>query len=115
MPELKKEGFGYQVLPFEHEKDGEIDVGLRALSIPTWYGSPSTNLKLIPSVQSRPVDGFAKLIERLNRCYEVEVERMTKGRGFVCIVFCRECRQLSLRPMKEAHLCSLCGEDLRLK
>ena len=71
MPELKNEGFGYQVLPFEHEKDGEIDVGLRALSIPTWYGSPSTNLKLIPSVQSRPLDGFAKLIERLNRVVAV--------------------------------------------
>lgn len=75
----------------------------------------STNLKLIPSVQTTPVDGFARLIERLNQCYEVEVERMTKSRGFVCIVFCRECRQLSLRPMKEAHSCSLCGKDPRLQ
>ena len=58
MPELKNEGFGYQILPFEHENHGDVDVGLRAFGMRSWYGSPSSSLKLILSVQTTPVDGF---------------------------------------------------------
>jgi hypothetical protein len=115
LPDLKNEGFGYQVLPFEHEKDGDIDVGLRAFDIPTWYGVPSSNFKLLPAVQNTPVDGFARLVGRLSECYERAVKGMTRPEGFVCIVFCRLCRQLSLRPMKDASLCGACGKDLLLQ
>lgn len=112
LPNLKNEGFGYQVLPFEHEKDGDIDVGLRAFDIPTWYGVPSSNFKLLPAVQNTPVDGFARLVGRLSECYEQALKGMARPKGFVCIVFCRLCRQLSLRPMKDASLCGVCGKDL---
>jgi hypothetical protein len=112
---LKNEGFGYQILPFEHNNDGDKDVGLRAFSGPSWYGSPSTNFKIIPAVQTTPLDGFARLMGRLNECYEREVKRMVRGKGFVCIVFCGQCRQLSLKPMKNASLCGICGGDLRLQ
>jgi hypothetical protein len=115
LPDLKNEGFGYQILPFEHEKDGDLDVGLRAFSIPTWYGVPSTNFKLVPAVQTTPVDGFARLMGRLNGCYERGVKQMMRGQGFACLVFCSLCRQLSLRPMKNANLCGMCGEDLRIQ
>ncbi len=115
IPDLKNEGFGYQVLPFEHEKDGDLDVGLKAFSIPTWYGLPSSNFKLVPAVQTTPVDGFARLMARLNECYERQVKGTRKGQGFVCVVFCRLCRQLSLRPMKDANLCGVCRRDLRLQ
>jgi hypothetical protein len=113
--DLKNEGFGYQVLPFEHEKNGDVDIGLKAFSIPTWYGSPSSSFKLLPVRQTPPLDGFARLMERLNECYEREVKRITQGQGFVCVVFCRSCHQLSLKPMKDAHLCGLCGKDLRFQ
>jgi hypothetical protein len=115
MPGLKKESFGYQILPFEHEKNGDVDGGLRTFQIPTCGGSRSTNFKLLPAVRTAAVGGFARLVKRLDECYEREVKWMTRGHGFVCIVFCRSCRQLSLRPMKEAYLCGLCGEDLRLQ
>jgi hypothetical protein len=115
VPHLKDGGFGYQILPFEHDKDGDVDVGLRAYRIPTWYGSPSSNFTLLQGIRSTPVDGFAKLMERLNEVYEHNVKRMTKRRGFVCVVFCRSCRQLSLQPMKDAGLCGVCGKDLRLQ
>lgn len=115
LPDLKNEGFGYQVLPFEHEKGGDMDVGLRAFDIPTWYGVTSSNFKLLPAVQDTPVDGFARLMTRLNECYERAVKEMTRPQGFVCIVFCRLCRQLSLRPIKNADLCGVCGKDLLLQ
>jgi len=115
VPDLKNEGFGYQVLPFEHEKDGDVDVGLKAFSVPTWHGVDSSNFKLVAAVRNAPVDGFARLMTRLNDCYESGVKRMTKGRGFVCIVFCRLCRELSLRPSKDANLCGVCGADLLLQ
>jgi hypothetical protein len=63
VPHLKDGGFGYQILPFEHDKDGDVDVGLRAYRIPTWYGSPSSNFTLLQGIRSTPVDGFAKLME----------------------------------------------------
>jgi hypothetical protein len=80
MPELKNEGFGYQILPFEHEKHSGRDVGLTAFSIPTWYGSESTNFMLAPAVQTTPVAGFARLMGRLNGCYEREVKQMRGGK-----------------------------------
>ena len=115
VPELKSKGFGYQILPFEHDKDADVDVGLKAFHVPTWYRSPSSNFKLLSAIHSAPVDGFAFLIERLNKCYEREVNRMEKGRGFVCVVFCRSCRRLSLQPMRNASSCGVCGTDLRLQ
>jgi hypothetical protein len=114
-PELKNDGFGYQLLPFEHDKDGDVDVGLKAFQIPTWYGSPSSNFSLLPAIQTAPVDGFARLMERLNECYERESQQMTKGKGFVCVIFCRSCRQLSLTPMKGASFCARCEKDLQLQ
>ncbi|HVA77651.1 MAG TPA: hypothetical protein VNF27_07125 [Candidatus Binataceae bacterium] len=115
IPDLKSDGFGYQILPFEHDKDGDVDIGLKTFHVPTWYGSPSTNFMLLPAIQTAPVDGFASLIKRLNSCYEREEKRITTGKGFVCVVFCRSCRQLSLKPMKDASSCGHCGKDLRLQ
>jgi len=113
--DLKNDGFGYQILPFEHDQEGDVDIGLRTFSIPTWYGPPSSNFKLLPATQTAPVDGFGRLMDRLNECYEREVTRRTKGQGFVCVLFCRSCRQLSLKPMRDAHSCGVCGTDLRLQ
>jgi hypothetical protein len=115
MPALKREGFGYEILPFEHARDGDIDVGLSAFSIPTWYGVPSSKFRLLAAPLNPPTDGFAQLVDHLNECYGREIKQMTTGQGFVCLVFCSSCRQLSLMPMKNANLCGMCGEDLRLQ
>ncbi len=108
---LKPNGFGYQVLPFEHGKDGDIDVGLKGFSLPTRHGSPSTHFKLLPVVRSEPVDGFSRLMERLHRCYETEIGGIEK-KGFVAIIFCWECRNLSLTPLKDADRCPKCNANL---
>jgi len=90
-------------------------VGLKAFRIPSWYGSPTTKFTLLPMMRTAPDDDFARLIEDLNGCYEREVKKMARGGGFVCIVFCRSCRRLSLAPMRDAHSCEVCGADLRLQ
>jgi hypothetical protein len=46
LAELHKGGFGYQVFPFGHEKEGDVDVGLFAIS--RIGGNPlQTNFKLL--------------------------------------------------------------------
>jgi hypothetical protein len=116
LPELAKRGFGYQLLPFEHDKDGYDDVGLRFYSRPTSYGSPTTNLRLLPVARTDPAGGFVRLVERLHRCYEQGIGHIPRrGKGFVAIVFCRECRELALTPMRDTHACPNCGADLWLQ
>jgi hypothetical protein len=114
MPALKSEGFGYEMLPFEHAKYGDIDFGLKAFSIPTWYGSPSRKIRLLAAPRTAPNDGFARLIGCLNDCYRREIERFGNNRR-VCVVYCRACRQMSLVRMKQAWLCGVCNKDLRLQ
>jgi len=114
---LRANGFGYQILPFEHGKSniGE-DLGLLAYSNETRYDSSSTNFRVLPQTRTESLDGFAKLIERLDQCYQHGLERLLdKSRGFTTIVFCRACRQLGLTTMKEASRCPRCADDLRLQ
>jgi hypothetical protein len=115
--ELRENEFGYQILPFEHAKDGDTDIGLTAYQNPTPYGSPSTNFRLPPVTRTEPIEGFARLMDRLNACYYRDVDSLPKekGRGFSSIVFCRICRQLGLTRMKDASFCPSCGGDLRLQ
>lgn len=112
IPFLKRDGFGYQILPFEHDKEGDEDVGLRTYHIPTWYDSSSSNLRLLPAAQNPPVEGFARLMGRLNACYAKGLQSKTRGKGFACVTFCRSCRELSLTSMKAADICIDCGADL---
>jgi hypothetical protein len=112
MDELKKNGFGYQLLPFEHGKDGNTDTGLMAYPRLTQYGLPSTHFKLLPVTWTQPREGFSRLMAQLNTCYENELDQIAVGKGFVAVVFCRQCSQLGLTRMKEANLCPHCRADL---
>jgi hypothetical protein len=107
----KANGFGYAVLPFEHDNNGDIDVGLRSFGLPTPYGTPSTHFKILSVVRTEPIGGFSRLMDRLHRCYETEIAQIQK-KGFVAIVFCWECRNLSLTPVNEADHCPKCNADL---
>ncbi len=103
--ELKKNGFGYRLLLFEHEKDGDIDVGLLAPQFGrTSAGIPETSLKLLPPVITQPKDPFSLLVRRLNEFYD---SQKSQGRHpnplREKIVFCRECRRLALIRMKEQY------------
>jgi hypothetical protein len=67
--ELRGERFGYQLLPFEFGKDGDVDVGLRALRGPEMpFHGPAiqTTLPLLWAVTHEPHHPFSKLAARID-------------------------------------------------
>jgi hypothetical protein len=109
--ELHAERFGYQLLPFEHDKDGDSDVGLLALHVPQEpFQGPAvqTSLPLLQAVTHEPHNPFSKLAARLDNFFE-----KSRGRPFQQIIFCRNCRSLQLICMREGdYLCPMCHSDL---
>jgi hypothetical protein len=108
LAELSRDGFGYQLLPFEHGRGENGDVGLSAL---TSERNPlQTTINLVPAIADGPRQPFLRLAERLNSFFEQTVDR--PRRPFNQIVFCRECRQLQLICMKHEQTCPACKSDL---
>lgn len=105
---LRRDRFGYQLLPFEHDKDENGDVGLRAM--PSQGNLLQTTFDLLPAGMTGPRQPFSRLADRLNEFFEQTKDRRRKS--FSQIVFCRACRQLHLICMKEEQRCSECGSDL---
>jgi hypothetical protein len=96
------------VLPFEHGRDGDDDVGLLAMP------SPSNPLRamfdILPAVRSEPGEEFLRLVERIDDFFERAPNKPQKS--FNQVVYCSSCRQLQLIRMREEHLCPNCGSDL---
>jgi hypothetical protein len=106
---LRREGFGYQLLPFEHDKDGNgDDVGLTILT--SEQNPLQTTFNLVPAVADGPREPFLRLADRINTFFEQTGDRPRKH--FNQIVFCRECRQLQLICMKDEQACPACECDL---
>jgi hypothetical protein len=108
LAELSRERFGYQLLPFEHGKDGEGDVGL--LAIARKWNPLRTTFNLSPAITTGPQQPFSRLVGDLDKFFEGIEGRPRKH--FNQIVFCRECRRLQLICMKDEHNCPTCQRDL---
>jgi hypothetical protein len=106
--ELSRERFGYQLLPFEHKKDSEGDIGLSA--IVDRRNPIDTTFKMLPALVSHTQQPFSQLAERLNNFFDGVPGPAYKN--FNQIVFCRECRQLQLIRMKDIYECPTCQSDL---
>jgi hypothetical protein len=105
---LRREGFGYHLLPFGHGQDSEGDVGLFALHN-SW--SPlQTNIPVLTPVTTTPRQPFLRFAERLQEFSEQAKSR--GGSAFRQIVFCRACRKLQLIRMRNEYSCPACGNDL---
>jgi hypothetical protein len=108
LPELRKDGFGYQLLPFEHERDADGDVGLRTFSRGDRLGSP--DLPFLRPVVTNTGEKFMRLAQRLDEFFEEAAERRAKS---CCqIAFCRVCRRLQLIRLRDEEDCPTCGEGL---
>lgn len=103
---LRREGFGYQVLPFEHRRDGDTDVGLLALRSSSNY--LQTTFSLLPATEAGSAEPFSQLAQRI---HEFVVSKPRRNRKTI-VVFCRECRSLQLIPMEEDPACPDCNADL---
>jgi len=109
--ELSEDGFGYQLLPFEHGKDGDVDVGLLAISP---NGNPLlTTFNILPAFPFRPRDPFARLVHRIDQFFEQLPDRSHNHNKQ--IVFCRDCRRLQLISMREGYTCPNCQSNLILQ
>ncbi len=105
---LSREGFGYQLLPFEHDKDGDTDVGLRAITI--GGNLLQTTFNILPAVTSQPRQPFSRLADHISDFFERSPERPRKHLNQ--IVFCRDCHALQLISMRDEYSCPSCGSDL---
>jgi hypothetical protein len=109
--ELKLEGFGYQILPFEHEKQGDDDVGLFTPSgILDIHTQGKTNIDVLRPLEFGHRQPFSRLVEDLNDFFERQRDRPRKS--FNQIVYCRNCRNLQLIDMKVDDECPNCNDDL---
>lgn len=106
--ELGGRGFGYQLLPFEHGRDGDDDAGL--LAMPSALNPLQTTFKILPAVPSEPGEEFSRLVARIDEFFEQAPGGPQKFRKQV--VYCVSCRQLQLTHMRDEHLCPNCGSDL---
>lgn len=106
---LAEEGFGYQVLPFEHDKSGDTDVGLRAEQV--GGNVLQTTFNILPPVTSPAQQPFTLLADHIHEFFE----RMPgNGEKYMrrIVTFCRNCRTLQLVKVREEDYCPSCGDDL---
>jgi hypothetical protein len=108
LAELSRERFGYQLLPFEHGKDGDRDVGL--LAIPSEQNPLQTTFNVLPAVTTGPQQPFSRLVDKLDEFFE-RIEGQSE-KSFLQIVFCRECRRLQSIRMKDEYKCPTCQSNL---
>lgn len=108
LAELLRDRFGYQLLPFEHGRDADGDIGL--LAMPSERNPPQTTFNMLPAATGSPRQPFSRLANRLNDFFEQLKDHPRKS--FNQIVFCRVCRQLRLIYMKDEHVCPGCQSDL---
>ena len=105
---LRREQFGYQLLPFEHGKDDEGDIGL--LAYVNSRNPLQNTFDLNPAVYTRCEQPFSRFVQRLSDFFEQQGPRV--GKHKCQIVFCRACRQLQLIDVREEHFCPNCNSDL---
>ena len=118
LPELKDEHFGYHLMPFEHERDADGDVGLRTFNIGDrpgrrdypMFGRP--DFHILQAAVTNVDDGFMRLAQRLDEFFEAAPARQAKSRLRHQIVFCRECRKFQLIQMRDEEACPTCRADL---
>lgn len=108
--ELRQDRFGYQLLPFEHDRDGDVDVGLSAI-MPNPINPLQTTFNILPAFPFQPRDPFTRLVHRIDQFFEQIPER---SRSYIKnqIVFCRNCRRLQYISMRDVYICPCCQSNL---
>ena len=104
--EIKLNGFGYQMLPFQHKKEGDKDVGL---FVPSNI-QRKTVVDILHPNNFGHREPFSRLVEDLDKFFEQQGERPRKS--FSQIVYCKNCKRLQLIDMKTVYDCPICSDDL---
>jgi len=105
--ELQKHLFGYQVLPFGHQKnESNEDFGIFALPNQFQRGKPTVDL--LRATKTAPRGAFLELAQHLSLFAESESKRLSKPLGFVVVTYCRVCRKLCLIHKRDEVCCYRC-------
>jgi hypothetical protein len=105
--ELKKQMFGYQVLPFGYGINSQAeDLGTWALVHP--LQNVRQCFELLRSVKTEPKGGFLNLAQYLWAFAESESKRLSKPLGYVVIAYCPACKKLCLIHRNEDACCYYC-------
>ena len=102
---LHKHMLGYKILPFQHDRDGDQDVGVFTIGHPFSY--IQTAMTIVRPQITAVKEGFLELMGTLD-----DFAESRKGIGFFAIAFCRYCRHLESIPMRSEPLCPSCGSSL---
>jgi len=108
LAELRREGFGYEILPFEYGRKESDDTAL--FTLVNEQNPINTTFNLLPILEEESRQPFSFLANRLHAFFERSSDRPHKSNHQ--IVFCRECRELQLIRMKDEHNCPSCHSDL---
>jgi hypothetical protein len=109
LTEVRRDGFGYQLLVFGHEDVQGDDVGLLTVSFGV---SPflRDSLELAFPAVTTPRDPFASLASEIDRFWETN---HTAGPFQQMVVFCSSCNSLKIVSTKtDTDRCPDCGDDL---
>jgi hypothetical protein len=107
LPELNRNRFGYQLLPFEHGVDENGDFGL--LTMRPARNSFNSSFTLLRAASSSPRQPFLQLADAIDKFFDSQNH---SRKSFEQIVFCRNCRRLQLISMKNSYECPTCQSDL---
>ena len=113
--ELQRSGFGYQLMAFQHEKEGDVDVGLCAMSwpYPLSAGGPfDTTMTLVEPRTSAQGEAFSRLVTRIDQFAAEQARRGIRTYVGDQVVFCRSCRELQLIRPKDQIQCPGCQSNL---
>jgi hypothetical protein len=102
---LVKSNFGYKILPFQHGREGDEDVGTFTIQHP--YSHIQTASTIVRPMRTAPTGEFLELMATLDGFAESR-----KSIGFHVIVFCRACKRLGSVSMKGDAICPTCGSWL---
>lgn len=110
LTELGFEGFGYQLLPFEHGKEDEADIGL--IAIHSINNIMQTTFNILPSNNFGFRQPFSQLVDVINNFYDQQLSNLSKKRPKQIIIYCKNCRKFQLIDMKNEQNCPNCNENL---
>jgi hypothetical protein len=105
--ELRKQLFGYQILPFAHGKDERAeDFGIYGIRNP--FQPSRISFELLRAVKTEAKGEFLNLAQYLWVFAESEAKQRSKPLGFVAITYCRTCKNLCLIHRREEARCYHC-------
>jgi hypothetical protein len=105
---LAQNRFGYKILPFQHGREGDDDVGTFTVHHPT--ADIQTAQTVVRPMRTPACGAFLELMATLN-----EFADSRKAIGFHIIVYCKICRTLGTVSMKGDAVCPNCGSWLVLQ